>query len=384
MRTLVPPTSAKSNHIKTGPSRILIAIAINLCFCGVLALKCMSHPVPVVRIATLEENSTLIVAGAVIESTKTSSPDNSILGGESVKFKTVLSCDLILKGHSESRVSIETEWKYSPVDPVPTIALPKRALKQGDHIIAFLVESKGQYTFTDLWRPFHRISSSAVNAAKEKETDLETFIMICLDDSNPSTVCEAIDVLSDMKSEQLMTRIDSLVRSRDPLVSGAALVNSIKAGKGQYLTNALDYIENVANTPETASAKLDIVAYIGTLKDRACLPILHKLVSENSQSLDQENRKCCNGSYSGGLRRSAMQAIHNTACEESVPCLIQALDDKDEEMRYSAALALNKTLGHPDNGDGLLKFDRKDYGAIVTFWKTWWQTEDAAKYRTAQ
>jgi hypothetical protein len=267
--------------------------------------------------------------------------------------------------------------------PVPDIASAKRTLKQGQHVLAFLVAKQGHYEFAEVWRTSYQVSAAAIHDAKTTKMDLESFLAKCLDDADPATVCEAIGVLSQLKSEKLKSRANLLARSNEPSIRGTAIVSGLKAGNGSYLRMALDYIENVEeNSQEVGDAKMEMVSYIGTLNERTCLPTLHRLLSDPDMSV-LHTRSRCGSDYGVGLRRNAMAAIHKIASEESVPYLMATMNNQDEQIRFDAVMALNKILGHPDDGNGLVRSSRQDYSALVNFWKAWWQTEDAAKYKTA-
>ncbi|HEY6183281.1 MAG TPA: HEAT repeat domain-containing protein [Terriglobales bacterium] len=199
--------------------------------------------------------------------------------------------------------------------------------------------------------------------------EFEKFVLVCLNDSNSKVVCDAMNVLEEMKSQEAKSRIELLTKSADPVICGAALAYFLKLGQGTYLREAVEYLDKQPQNMENDSVRIDILMNIGRVNDPKSLPILHGLLSSARVE----------------LRRVAATVIRNCESQDSVPFLIRALDDTDEGVRWICLGTLDTILGPRETEDaGEVVNTPQNHGAVVKAWKTWWQSEDAAKYKVAQ
>jgi HEAT repeat protein len=127
--------------------------------------------------------------------------------------------------------------------------------------------------------------------------------------------------------------------------------------------------------PEVQEARVEVYRQMLQLKDPKLLPYLHKMLSDKNSSI----RKAAAISI-----RQIAEGKSEQEMTASIPHMIQCLDDEDGDVRHFAATTLNAVLGHPELDGKLLTYTADEIDEVANFWKTWWQTEDAAKYKTAQ
>ena len=323
--------------------------------------------IPSANVRYLENKPTDIIIGTVSDVQRTTVKQPLVRGSEEILIVTMAN-ELTLKGSGGNQaITIEYHWHRDPDTP-----LPEYVINKGDHLIAFLVKREDKYTFTQSNGSIKHASVAAIALAAASPMDLEGFLIASLGDKDPAAVCDSLHLLHEMTSERAISQFVKLSTSSDPLIRATAIACGLKAGNGDCLPKAVEFLGQAVPS-EVESIKSDIIMSIAELKDKKCLPILHKLLSEDSESQDHES-----------VRRASIMALRKIASAESVPYLIRLLDDKDDTVRYLSVLTLNAVLGQPELDGKLLSYTRDNYGELVNAWKIWWQSEDAAKYKTAQ
>lgn len=274
-------------------------------------------------------------------------------------------------------MEIECQWEQHTALPLPPITL-----QGGEDVLAYLVKKDGRYTFANLWRPYELVSQSAIDAAKgTSDMDFEGFLIKCLDEQNAVKVCRAIKLLEEGRSAKSLSRIEQLSQSSDKIVRGRALAFCLRATqKSEVLQKAVQYIDDtepaeVPVLPEIQEQRGEIFRQIINLKDPKLLPTLHAMLSHSNNSIRQEAAIAV---------RQIAEGKSEQEMAATVPHMIRCLDDADETVRHFAATTLNAVLGHPELNGKLLQYTPDDISEVANFWKTWWQTEDAAKFKTAQ
>jgi hypothetical protein len=347
---------------------------------SVLAPESFASPMPNVPIAQLAEQSDLIVAGTVADANQTSIP-NGVSGENLVVVNLTLSCDLILKGQaSQKQIRIQNQWNDTPTKPVPTIAWSEKLAKAGDVIVAFLRETHDGFAFVEPWRPYHRLSPTSVRTVSGQAT-LDALLLQSLDAADPRVVCDSIKVLSELHNEQLLSRLPALATSQDPTVCGTAIAHCVKAGKAEYLGKVIEYFKKAG--PTSKEAKIEMLCWIGQLKDKNCLPLLLDTAFRQG-FLAKEDGTPQDPSELMILRREAVSAIRNIGSEQAVPYLIAGLHDKEEAVRFRCIGALNAIVGRPVDDRGPIRYRPEEYSDILNFWKRWWRSQDSDRYKTAR
>jgi hypothetical protein len=332
--------------------------------CVILTSQVLGGWEPWVGIRELESKSVAIIAGSVLEVQRVQLVGTGADGSREFRITTTMSSDVVIKGDvAESVLAIENVCSDSDDDPRPTINLQK-----GEQFVAFLSSKAGKYSFTSVWRPGFRVSGSAIAKYKGSKCDLQNLLVLSLDENDRACAKDAMIALQDMGSRSHLQRIDALSKCDDPVIRGYALAACLKQGMAAHLRDAMGYIDQIPDTEENTRAKAEIIMSIDRVTDKTSLPDLHKLLSHSRPE----------------VRRSIALSIRNIESSESIPHLITALDDSDDSVRWICLSALESILGPRETDEESVVYTRQEYSAALKAWKTWWQTEDAAKYKAAQ
>lgn len=310
-----------------------------------------SHPVPVLNVRSLAEQSPVIVKGRVLE-----------LGANTGGTRTAsFQVDSVLKGNVDSGV-ITIQFAADP--NLSTITLDRH-----EYALLFLAkEQNGWYAFADPQTGKMPITSRNVpqaEGARSTAAKLEAELLASLGDPDREVAWAALEQVGNLGHVGSTQAIRDIATLGVPAFQGQAYIALLRLGDYSMLNQAIRFVEGTVDDAELRRLQFGVAEAISDIKDRSQLPVLKSLLASPSVS----------------LRRAAAKALRFTSDPSSAARLVQALDDTDSDVRYDAMMALAALDGAAsENAPARDLFDRQP-ARYLARWKTWWETSGRQKYQ---
>jgi hypothetical protein len=250
------------------------------------------------------------------------------------------------------------------------IPAPLSTLQKNEHCLFFLVKNgttPNEYQFISSWNGCLKVSpivASASANATESLTMLEADLQSGLADTNPSNLRENLRTLAGIGTLRSTDQIRTLAKHSDLDVRGAALLTLLFVHDYSKIQETLDFLASDFHSAQLVLLQNTIFGAFTTITDPVALKALHANVS----------------SHSGRVRSAVVKGLQSIKSPESVPYLIDLLDDPAPIIRYDAVVSLadieQKGPGWTTN---IMAYKQEEV-AIIPKWKEWWETVGKNKY----
>lgn len=336
--------------------------------------NCSATPVPYISFQDLVSKSDFICKGEVLqvdkigESEERASDDNRLLGKINTKVAMV-GIDRILKGNeTEKTIKVEFEEVFAGV------ILSRMTLQKGEYVLLFLKREGGRYKLTFKYYGKFRakipVSSGNMQIKAEGSNPsalVQQELLNSLKSKVPNVILPSLIGLEGLKSKAAIMHIENLLDFNDVAVKGQALSTLIKLGSIDHIAEAISYIDEQPTTKKQGRYKVEIILSLEKVRDANAVPELHALLKHQNAL----------------VRREVAASLRSIKDRSSIPFLIEALDDLQEEVRIQAVMGLTEM----DIVDMRSKYwenpaaeEEKWIERYISLWKAWWQEEGKEKF----
>jgi len=263
-----------------------------------------------------------------------------------------------LKGHFEHRLNISiAETSFFGYNDVPFSVIP------GKLLLLFLVPSvhpsvdEGQWAAEDANVPLTPLRSNfdAVTAGSVNTTVLTRIVGILLDTMSDSLLRKANTLL-------LENMIDPrLPRALIPYLNDAnrnTRVSICTALATNQVVEAIPSIVRLEKEMMSGASGRNCIFALQFYKTRAALPLLNPLLFDASEY----------------TRRNAVGALRDIGDKSSIPYLMLALRDPQDDIAYNAYATLNRLLPRLGNLKTTIEFDAHRILLCAPYY-AWWRRE---------
>ncbi len=312
-------------------------------------------------IPNLVGRSTVVCKGRVVQLVKVGEHVHKVAEKTIVSEKIIarLKVDRFYKGHPDGNsVNIKSD---RPCVPYPCYV----SIDEDDYGLFFLEPENGEYVLADQYfgkLPAPRYVPPSLPETTDPLALLEYDLKATLSETNRAEVLPAVQLLGSLRKVDSTEELKRLVPTGDKEIEGSVYLALMKVGDYTLMEQAATFLESVFEDPGLQSLQVQLGLAIWNIRDEAALPALHKLARSNKLS----------------VRQAAMQALRNIESPRSVPILVSRLEDTDQDVRYLAVSALERTITH--NVGPTKDYFRENEQKYLTQWKNWWSTEGKKEY----
>lgn len=336
--------------------RLLTVVAVAVVTILPLAKRADGAPGPMIDLATLISNSTLIVTG-MVASLETGPPQQVAEGSQRFGARTVtgtIEVDQAIKGEPKMG---PTRFSYL----LPETPRGWRSVGLHQYAIFFFGASeKGLFHFTSRYYPYILVAPGTSATGSEPIDRVISLLSSTASSSKASDTqrLSAIRILSTVKAPASVAALRTLLTS-GPLALRVAVAAALLRGND---LSGLDLVTNVLlqkppDVPDTIIQ--DAVASVGWgLTSPQAIPKIEELLA----SSDPE------------VRRAGTSSLMRIGSPLAIKSLQSELQDSDFQTRYFAVVALAQ-ITHQSEWRPTIGQFRSDENEYLQHWESWSQTE---------
>jgi HEAT repeat protein len=222
------------------------------------------------------------------------------------------------------------------------------------------------FEFVDPW--FSKLAMSPYLARETRQglRMLEADLEAGLDDPQPQSVRNNLEILGGMKKLEQTARIRQLASSPDLETKAAAVLALQRVGDYSHLEQCLVIMRLSGVPPAIIEMRRLMASTFENIDDRNAVQTLLRFADSPDST----------------VRASAMKALRKLNDPRSVPTIVKRLDAPDFFIRYDAVFTLATIEGRqdPEWAPALGEY-RAHESKYVGQWKKWWTDEGSAKYQ---
>jgi hypothetical protein len=258
-------------------------------------------------------------------------------------------------------------------EPLPTgetasAALPFLTLENKEHALVFLKRTGDVLEFVDPWFSKLPMSPYLAREARQGLDMLEADLEAGLDDPQPQSVRNNLEILGGMKKLEQTSKIRQLAMNPDLETKAAAVLALQRVGDYSQLKQCLEMMSLSGVPPTIMEMRRLMASTFESVDDRKAVPTLLRFADSPDST----------------VRASVMKALRKLNDPRSVPTIVKRLEDPDFFIRYDAVFTLATIEGrqNPEWAPGLGEYKVHE-SKYIAQWKKWWTEEGSAKYRDA-
>lgn len=312
-------------------------------------------PIPgTIRVKPIFDKADLVCNGRIESIVRGSGGGSEGVVGSKDFYKVKVEVQDIYKKEPGLTGQIEIEYPHDP-------AVTDSGLRVGQTVLLFLIDNgSGAYELADRFLGLTMLDSLPIVSDEDGLGKLQSSLAGILENPDHDDQITALRLLQGFESldDSTLATADKLASSNDPEVAFTALAVLLNTKTPQSVRKLKDFVGEYTGKVEPI-ALVSVGTELSNISNLKALPDLEALTNCRFVS----------------IRYGAMAALRNIGSRESVPMLIQHLDDSNSNIQYSAVITLAEILDkRGDYGPNMEMFD-KDPEKYIALWKQWWTDE---------